>query len=115
RRAGRRVAPRRPAEERALAPHAGAGARREGPRRPRRGERLARAGGPERGRHSVARRPRHVEGEAGQPLDEPDVELLAHRARAPRRAEATTTTQESSVSVATSVMACPASPVCTAV
>ena len=81
-------------------------------------QRLAGAGGTEQHGHAVARAPRHVEREAGQPRGERDVEAdrrRRHAARAPRRPAATSTTHDSSVRTATSTTASLVSPVCTAV
>jgi hypothetical protein len=77
-------------------------------------ERLAGARGAEEHGHAVAGRPRDVEREAGQPLDDADVER-AHVARAPSRPAATSTTHESAVRMATRTSTVDCSPVCTAV
>src|SRR5262245_59210176 len=102
-------------EEHAVTHHDATGIGREEAREALERQRLAGSRRPKERGDTVARRPCHVERETRHVLDEPDVELLAHSVRAPRRAEATTTTHEISVSTATSASASPASPVWTAV
>ena len=78
-------------------------------------ERLAGARGPEEHGDAVARGPRDVERELGQPLRDLDREAVAHVALAPRRPATIKTTQERIVSATTRSTASPISPVCTAV
>ena len=111
----RHVDSRRPIEEHAVAHHDAARVGLEQTGQALEGEGLARSRWSEEHRDTVTRRPFNVQSEAGHSLDEADVEAMAHHGRAPRRADAITTAHDRSVSTATRAMACPASPVCTAV
>ena len=111
----RHVDSRRPIEEHAVAHHDAARVGLEQTGQALEGEGLARSRWSEEHRDTVTRRPFNVQSEAEHSLDEADVEAMAHHGRAPRRADAITTAHDRSVSTATRAMACPASPVCTAV